>query len=251
MKTLVLDLDGTLCPHGGRVDETMAALVRDLKKFTGCTVVIATASSTFAVYDRAEKLMSHVDVIHSRLGCHVVSVSNGRFGGVIHSAMPRAFPDEFSWLEEFRRESSFEHNGGPSLYSDPPYYSFSVIGKKYTPRERRDYLEHDWATRERDRAVMRVNMLSNACRAFRGGQTGVDLVPRGYGKQTIFNYFSMADLTFIGDDGAPLGGDAPVRDAMYAAGCHRRCHIVKDVSETGAVLISELESSIADRKKRI
>lgn len=251
LDALVLDLDGTLCEHGKPVIDQMAEQLHRFKRevMPDKPIVLATASSLESVKTRAANIIDVFDLLHCNLSTRVYD----RNQKLLHAAPAKSIEGlVMKILEEKRLKSSFYYKSTPFIAAKPPYYSFSVIGKNYPPEHRHDYIIHDLETNERDWICHSINVIQSNWRAFKGGQTGIDIVPIGYGKQRVLSDLK-GRIGFMADDMGECGGDYPLKRELFWAGNHR---YVWDVSggavSTGinnAYMI--LENEIADHAKRV
>lgn len=247
---VVFDLDGTLCHHGQPVHESMIELLFRFKRdvIPNGKIIIATASSFESTKTRLGAAAALVDFYHCNLGTRVYDLSNR----LIRTATPRTLsPAVMRILEEARFESEFPMKSSPCVAARPPYYSFSVVGKNYPPEYRDRYIRHDRLTNERNEIVRRINVSQHSWIARRGGQTGIDLVPVGYGKEHVYKDLEGATFAFVGDDMSPGGGDHSLKREMMRDGLHRYVWDVSSESPGISVHLAYtiLENEIANLSK--
>ena len=86
--------------------------------------------------------------------------------------------------------------------------NFSVVGRNATMGERQLYVRWDKEQLERVRIAERFNKKFPDLKATVGGDTGIDIAPKGNDKSQILRDFSHRDtLWFFGDAMDPSGND--------------------------------------------
>lgn len=209
---IVFDLDGTLCPHGRSVSENTASMVRSMRMAHGrCQVHLCTASTVGRTRPRILELLK--DGILDRIWCgHGTSVLDGN-GEFIERRVRRPLPQNlYDDLCGFRN-ASLAPKGTVPLAGDGSCYSFSILGKRFTPDQRKAYVEFESEARERDHIIDILSHRYPLWNFYLGGQTGIDIVPFGYGKERLIEeLLSRTDrLTYFGDDYGSRGGDERVK----------------------------------------
>ncbi len=210
-KIIVYDLDGTLCPHGGNVEQHVAELLR--RQSNVAEVHICTASTIGRTRDRIKNLIEKGCL--TRVWCgHGTSVLDGN-GEFIKRYVRAPLPDELlEKLNFYRNQSTFKNKGTVPLAGDSSCYSFSILGKRFTPEQRYDYLGHAQMYQERFKLVSMLRAEFPAWNFYMGGQTGIDIVPKGFGKDSVIKrLLTRTDkICFIGDDFRKFGGDESAAD---------------------------------------
>ena len=93
--------------------------------------------------------------------------------------------------------------------------NFSVVGRNATLGERKLYVEWDHKTEERVWIAEKFNLIFPGLQATVGGETGIDIAPKGADKSQILRDFDNNDtLHFFGDAIFPGGNDMPLAEAI-------------------------------------
>ena len=114
--------------------------------------------------------------------------------------------------------------------------NFSVVGRGATKKERRQYVEYDQENQERATIAAKFIKEFPHLEAKVGGETGIDIFPKGSNKSQILRDFGKDDcLHFFGDAMHPEGNDYPLKqiivdkDLGYA-------YTIDDYKETWEIL---------------
>lgn len=93
--------------------------------------------------------------------------------------------------------------------------NFSVVGRNATLGERKLYVKHDTEIGERNLIADLFNKEFPDLIARPGGETGIDISPKGADKSQIVNDFDPNDvLYFYGDRMDPQGNDYPLKKVI-------------------------------------
>ena len=120
-----------------------------------------------------------------------------------------------SWLEDKLEESSFPLRTGLHIEERSGMVNFSIVGRNATISERKLYVKHDIASNERNYIAELFNLEFSELIARPGGETGIDISPKGADKSQIINDFDPNDvLYFYGDRMDPQGNDYPLKKVI-------------------------------------
>jgi phosphomannomutase len=120
-----------------------------------------------------------------------------------------------SWLEDKLEESSFPLRTGLHIEERPGMVNFSVVGRNATLGERKLYVKHDKQISERNIISDLLNKEFPELIARPGGETGIDISPKGADKSQIVNDFDLDDvLYFYGDRMDLAGNDYPLKKVI-------------------------------------
>lgn len=115
------------------------------------------------------------------------------------------------WLSNQLFESNFPKRTGLHFEHRPGMVNFSIVGRNATKEERAEYVVWDKDTAERENIATVFNRLFPKLEAKVGGETGIDISPKGYDKSQIIKDFCADDTTcFFGDRCDPKGNDYPL-----------------------------------------
>jgi hypothetical protein len=97
--------------------------------------------------------------------------------------------------------------------------NFSIVGRNATLGERKLYVEWDQENQERAKIAVKFNHTFPELEARVGGETGIDIYPKGNDKSQILKDFSNDDkIYFYGDRMEPGGNDYPLAKALETFG---------------------------------
>ena len=124
----------------------------------------------------------------------------------------------YLWLEERVCLSSFrQHRTGYHIEQRVGTCNFSVLGRGASPAGRAAYIEHDAELDEREFITNLFNETFEDLHATIGGETGIDIGPRGFDKSQILSEFKDSDhIAFYGDKMQPGGNDYPLGMALQS-----------------------------------
>ena len=119
------------------------------------------------------------------------------------------------WLSEQLIVSNFNIRAGLHFEHRPGMVNFSVVGRNANNKQRAKYTVWDKACAERDCLARNFNLLFPDLEAKVGGETGIDISPKGYDKSQIIKDFNKKDqLLFFGDRTDPEGNDYPLKKTI-------------------------------------
>jgi len=99
--------------------------------------------------------------------------------------------------------------------------NFSVVGRNATTEERTKYVAYDTYEDERTTIAKAFNIMFPELEARPGGETGIDIAPRGSDKSQILVDFNRQDsIAFFGDRMDIDGNDYPLKLANYSGKNH-------------------------------
>ena len=132
-------------------------------------------------------------------------------------------------------ESSFDLRTGNHIEDRPSLVNFSVVGRNATPNERKLYVEYDKKTNERQLIADLFNKEFINLEAKVGGETGIDIGPKGSNKSQILKWIKDDEIHFFGDAMHPGGNDEPLKIALddYPKS---KCYHVDNWQETASIL---------------
>ena len=205
----IFDVDGTLTPSRGLIDLEFKmffntfCLTHDVYLVTGSDRAKTVEQLSEPTYNLAKRVYncSGSDVYEGRINVHRSDW-----------ALPRNCNN---WLEDKLEESSFPLRTGLHIEARPGMVNFSVVGRNATLGERKLYVKHDTKHNERVNIAALFNLEFPELKAVVGGETGIDIFPKGYDKSQIIRDFDPTDtLHFFGDAMEPTGNDYPLKKVI-------------------------------------
>lgn len=226
----IFDVDGTLTPSRGVMDVNFKAffntfcLVNDVYLVTGSDKAKTIEQITEPTYNLCKRVYN----------CN----GNDVWEGKEHiRTSDWILP---SWAHEFLSEklcaSSFPLRTGLHFEHRPGMVNFSVVGRNANAEERAEYVAFDKERKERESIAEQFNYLFPGIEAKVGGETGLDIAPKGSDKSQILQDFSKDDLLiFFGDRIDPAGNDWPLAEKIMDD-YKGKCYGVKDYTDTWKIL---------------
>lgn len=204
----VFDVDGTLTPSRSKINEDFRLWFIDF-----CIqneVYLVTGSDYEKTSEQlGEYLLSHIKTIYNCSGSDVWS--NGKRIRTSTWQIPRALRANLDlWLDG----SKFPIRAGLHIEERPGSANFSIVGRKASYNERLEYVRWDTQTNERKKIAKKINTLFPDVTASVGGETGLDLYPKGNDKSQILKDFKDDTIYFFGDKMDPDGNDYPLSSQL-------------------------------------
>ena len=135
-------------------------------------------------------------------------------------------------------ESKFPVRTGRHLEERPGCVNFSIVGRNAIMVEREEYVQWDKEHNERLGIAQRFNEKYSELEATVGGETGLDIAPKGNDKSQILKrYHSYDNITFFGDKTYETGNDYTLAHAIITNQCGK-VYQVSNYQETWKILRS-------------
>lgn len=212
MNKFIFDVDGTLTPSRAIIDEEFKVFFEAFCEINH--VYLVTGSDYPKTVEQVGKnICNHVEKIYNCSGNDIwVKGKN------IHTNDWKLPEGAHSWLSEQLTKSSFELRTGLHFEHRPGMCNFSVVGRNATLDERKLYVEWDTSQKERDRIASSFCKFFPKLEAKVGGETGIDIYPKGSDKAQIVKDFDATDrLYFFGDAMHPEGNDYSLSKLVHVA----------------------------------
>ena len=144
--------------------------------------------------------------------------------------------DEWVFLKQHLDRSPFPLRTGIHFEDRPGMCNFSVVGRGATRRERKQYVEYDQEHNERATIAAKFIKEYPHLEAKVGGETGIDIFPKGSNKSQILRDFGKDDcLHFFGDAMLPEGNDYPLKEPIVNNNLGY-AYTIEDYTETWEIL---------------
>ncbi len=206
MNKFIFDVDGTLTPSRQPID-------KDFEKFfydfcLGNEVYLVTGS------DKPKTVEQIGEKIYNR--CKRAYQCNGND---VWKADENIRTNEWelpdlarTFLKNCQYESQFNIRTGNHIEERPGMVNFSIVGRNANIEERAEYVAYDTLENERYTIANAFNTLFPDLSAKVGGETGIDISPRGADKSQIIEDFDLEkdQLWFFGDAIYEGGNDYPL-----------------------------------------
>jgi len=115
--------------------------------------------------------------------------------------------DAHEWLSVILTQSQFMLRTGQHFDHRPGMVNFSVVGRGATKEQRAEYVVWDKEQNERNEIAQEFNHRYPDLEAKVGGETGIDIAPKGADKSQIIKDFDSDNLYFFGDRMEEGGND--------------------------------------------
>lgn len=207
MINYIFDVDGTLTPSRGKMDENFRKFF--LKFIKENTVYLVTGSD---YYKTVEQVSAEVtESVEKCFNCSGNSIwKNGREISTNVWVVPH---EAKQWMKIKLTESEFSLRTGNHIEERPGLVNFSTIGRGCNLEQRHMYVDFDNKTNERETLAKEFNELFPDLRAQVAGETGLDIIPAGKDKRQVAD---MVDgpIIFFGDKMEFGGNDYPLKAAI-------------------------------------
>ena len=214
MKKYIFDVDGTLTPSRSRITEEFLPFFNQFIEKND--VYLVTGS------DRAKTLEQVTPEIYNK--CKRVYNCSG---SDVYEGDKNVYRDDWelpkeveSFLYDELDYSQFMIRNGNHIERRPGGVNFTILGRAEDPFIGRDrYVEWDRQTNERHDIAERIRNQFPDLTVAVGGQTGLDIGPKGADKSQILRDFSEDDeLYFFGDRTEKGGNDYTLSEAVKVTG---------------------------------
>jgi phosphomannomutase len=228
MNKFVFDVDGTLTPSRGRINEDFRLWFTDF-----CVkneVYLVTGSDYAKTQEQLGDYLLRWPVFV--YGCSGSDVwAKGERISTSEWEAPHALYELMNgWLQASR----FPLRTGNHIEKRPGMVNFSIVGRNCTLGERKLYVSWDEENRERESIAHIINMNFDGITATVGGETGIDIHPTGADKSQILKNFDLSKdkIIFFGDRMDQGGNDYPLATANKTG----KNYHVKDWKHTWEIL---------------
>lgn len=234
MPTMYLfDVDGTLTPSRSRIDPFFKSFfLRFAEEYS--SVLVTGSDYPKTVEQVGEEICCTVARVYNCLGNDVWYHGNNLYTNKWE------LPDDLHFfLLEKLFDSKYKVRTGNHIEKRPGLVNFSVVGRGADKEQRQDYFQYDQLHKEREQIAMQINLLFPGVEASVGGETGIDIHPKGFDKSQVLNYITTGwNVVYFGDKTHPGGNDHCIAKAIVERGLGK-VHQVTDWKHT-LVLLQEI-----------
>ena len=205
MNKFIFDVDGTLTPSRGVIDTDFKEYFNEFCRSN--QVFLVTGSDK-------PKTVEQIGEDTYNL-CHTVYNCNGndvwRSNDHIRTSEWILPIKAKEWLTNQLTNSAFPLRTGLHFEHRPGMCNFSIVGRNADQEQRKKYRKWDLETEERVWIADRFNLCFPDLEAKVGGETGIDISPKGFDKSQVIHDFDNEDETwFFGDAIYEGGNDEPL-----------------------------------------
>jgi phosphomannomutase len=210
MNKFIFDVDGTLTPSRGKIDLKFKEFFNEF--CCNNQVFLVTGS------DKPKTVEQIGEDTYNM--CYTVYNCNGNdvWQSKKHIRtnewiLPEAAHD---WLSKQLTDSKFPIRSGLHFEHRPGMVNFSIVGRNATKEQRAEYVVWDNENIERVWIADKFNLRFPELEAKVGGETGIDISPKGFDKSQIIKDFDKEDvLWFFGDAMHEGGNDYPLAQVVH------------------------------------
>lgn len=229
-KKFIFDVDGTLTPSRGKINEAFEEWFLDFCMWHD--VYLVTGSDNPKTIEQiGEAIGNACQRIYNCSGSDVYEQ-----GKNIYTSDWQLPKETRTWLEDKLKSSKFVLRTGLHIEERPGMVNFSIVGRNATMGERKLYVEYEKTYKEREIIAQQFEQQFPNLQAVVGGETGIDIFPKGKDKSQIVRDFDPNDeLHFFGDRMDRAGNDYPLKKIMIDNDLGI-CYNVMDYNETWNLL---------------
>ncbi len=241
------DVDGTLTPSRQRIDPNFEQWFIKWISFVqekGHSVLLVTGSD----YDKTVEqlglsITEKVDYCCNCLGNYVLYK-----GSFLESYLFKPSAELLDFLNKELQSSPYTERYGNHIEHRVSMINFSIVGRNAIGEQRTRYYEWDKLSCERLTVAEKINLHFPEVSAQAGGETGIDIIPKGLDKRQVMKYTGNQKVWFFGDRLDEGGNDKPLADALLESGTNSEAFHVKSWQETWEMLqdisVNELQITI-------
>jgi len=206
MKTsYVFDVDGTLTPSRQKIDSQFRDWFVEWQKTHNSYLV--TGSDYIKTVEQVGQEV--IDNCKMLFNCCGNEVRVGKL--IVHSSTWHPTHDLIDALDEELSASEFPLRTGNHIEIRTGLLNFSIVGRNASKEERKQYIEWDRETNERNTIATRLGQHFNDIDFMVGGETGIDIYPTGKDKRQVLDFIKNdGPIIFFGDKTLPGGNDYPL-----------------------------------------
>ena len=233
MKRFIFDVDGTLTPSRQEMNPEFQRWFLNFQEHNFTYLV--TGSDRLKTLEQVGNMVYNFATrVYNCSGSDVWEQDKNIYTNEWH--LPE-LPTQF--LTQCMIESEFPLRTGLHFEHRPGMCNFSIVGRNATLGERKLYVEHDVRINERNRIAKAFETMFPDIQAKVGGETGIDIFPKGSDKSQILRDFDTKDeLHFFGDAMHPEGNDYPLKKEIIDKDLGL-CYNIKNWEETWKILRKE------------
>ena len=213
-KVFIFDVDGTLTPSRQRMTEEFAKFFDEWTNKNKYYLVTG----------------SDIDKTKEQVPTAYIERANGIFtccGNQFYIEDELVYENKFDipddllkYLEDTLDDSNYPVKAGNHIEDRGSMINFSMVGRKCSLQERRDYFEYDNLTGERYGIAKSIKENWKNLDAVIGGQISIDIYPKGKDKSQALDIIMQTEIIkpikyiFIGDGIENYGNDYPLAELM-------------------------------------
>ena len=238
IQQFLFDVDGTLTPSRGRINEEFRLFMIEFCRKYDCYIVTGSDQQK-----TVEQLGGYLyDRFKQQHQCSGNQIFENTITKVYESEW--TLPTEVrEYLEQCVKNSIFPFKKGVHIEDRPGMVNFSIPGRGIDELGRREYVHWDNNLGERVALAAQINNKFKHLNinAQIGGETGLDITPIGFDKSQTLNGIK-GEVAFFGDACQEGGNDYPLAKAILEKN-QGTVYNVRDWNETYEIL-REIDNAI-------
>ena len=205
MRHWIFDVDGTITPSRGLIDEQFKQELIGLS--TNNKIYFATGSDKEKTVEQiGQDLYNRAEMVFNCSGNDVYKGNE-----TVYKSDWQLSPQLESVLEMCLEKSRYPKRTGNHIEKRTGCVNFSILGRNAEHVDRKDYFNFDNQTGERKFIAKVINKTDKSVTAQVAGETGIDIYQRNKDKSQIIKYFNEDDTVhFFGDRMDAGGNDFPL-----------------------------------------
>ena len=211
MRSFIFDVDGTLTPSRGRIDKRFAAWLESFATHNACYWV--TGSDKPKTVEQLTPSIWNLAIRSYQCSGNDVWEQNNN----IRQSDWKISDLAVEYLKLCLYESDWPTKTGKHIDTRPGMINFSVLGRNADIHDRQGYVLYDKKYSERNKIADGFNILFPDLQANIGGETGLDIGPKGSDKSQILKDFD-SNISFFGDATFEGGNDYEIAKAVKLRG---------------------------------
>ena len=204
----IFDIDGTLTPSRQPIVEDFKTFFLEFVKKNRVSLVTGSDMAK-SVEQLGNEILDNIEFCFNCSGNDVYLK-----GQNIHKEDWQLPDEDHEWLSKKLTESKFPVRSGLHFEHRTGTCNFSVVGRNADLDQRFMYVIWDTEKNERQSIAEQFVKVFPEIEAKIGGETGIDLYPKGKDKSQIIDYISDNDILFFGDKMEPDENDYPLAHAI-------------------------------------
>lgn len=232
MTKFLFDVDGTLTPSRGKIQEDFRLFMVNFCEKYECSIVTGSDQAK-----SIEQLGGYLyDRFRKQFQCNGNQVYENSVTQVYESEWK--LPQECrEWMEDKLNKSIFPFKTGNHIEERVGMVNFSIVGRNAEDIHRREYVRWDKDREERMSLAKEFNEKFKELnvQAQVGGETGLDVTPVDRDKGQVLQWFPEHTVYFFGDACQEGGNDYPLASKIIENNCGF-VYNVKDYHETWNIL---------------
>lgn len=205
----IFDIDGTLTPSRDKMDTQFHAWFLNFQKVYD-TYLVTGSDRSKTIEQVGEQVYNSAKTVYNCSGSEVWEKDKK-----VHASEWELPMHVRWWLEKHLEASAFPVKTGLHIEERPGMVNFSIVGRNADKDQRKLYVAWDTKTNERINISKAFEEKFPDIQAKVGGETGIDIFPKGCDKSQILKDFDLDTdyILFFGDRMDTDGNDKPLADA--------------------------------------